>query len=233
MQTGRGPAGGRGRAPGRAVSQPAAGWPGSLRAGGALLLGLLISLAIFGAAPLLQDATVTRPRALPQPVDLYLPPPPPPPPPETQPEPPKPPPPEAVRPLAISQPRLQPVTIKAPIPQLALNPQITLGPAIAPPGPVRFQMSEVDSLPMATARIPPIYPYSAKRRGIQGQVAVRFLVDARGRVSHLRITSSQPPGIFDEAVMRALGRWRFRPGIKDGRPVDTWVSTTIKFKLER
>lgn len=206
---------------------------GSLRGGGALLLGMLVSLGIFAAAPLLQDPAVLKPLPRAQIVEVYLPPQAEPPPPETEPEPPKPPPPETAKPLAALQPHLRPVTLKIPALELALNPHLTLGPAIAPPGPGRFQMGEVDSLPLVTARIPPIYPYSAKRRGIEGRVDIRFLVDTQGRVRHLEVTASRPKGVFDDAVRRAVVRWRFRPGVKDGRPVETWVTTTIRFKLER
>lgn len=91
---------------------------------------------------------------------------------------------------------------------------------------------EEDQPPMVTAQIPPPYPFLARRRGIEGWVRVRFLVDRQGQVRELTIVKAQPPGVFEDTVRRTLPRWRFRPGVKDGRPVDTWVETVIRFKLE-
>ena len=40
-----------------------------------------------------------------------------------------------------------------------------------------------------------------------------------------------PEGIFDEAARRSVIRWKFRPGIKSGMPVNTWVEMDIEFEL--
>jgi protein TonB len=90
----------------------------------------------------------------------------------------------------------------------------------------------VDRAPVVTSRVPPTYPYRARRRGIEGAVTVRFLVDRRGEVQGLTIVDSRPPGVFDQAVRDTVTRWRFRPGLKDGEAVETWVQTTIRFRLE-
>ena len=201
----------------------------------ALVGGLVLNLAVLCAAPLLRDSTGHRAPYDRPPVPLFLPapkPPPPPPPEEPpEPEPPKPLPKlQALKPLAPARPR---PAAQVPSLGLQLNTGLASGPALGPPGPLRLEMGQVDRAPLATVRIPPIYPYQARRRGVEGWVAVRFLVDTQGRVRHLQITRAQPPGVFESAVRRALAQWRFRPGVKDGRPVETWVSTTIRFRLDQ
>jgi len=57
-------------------------------------------------------------------------------------------------------------------------------------------------------------------------------VDAAGRVSRVTILESNPPGIFDESVLKALPSWKFTPGELGGKAVNTWVSTVIEFDLE-
>ncbi len=208
--------------------------PGRGRITLALMGGLALNLAVLGAAPLLRNRALPPPLRESHPLSLFLPAPkPPPPPPEEEKEP------EPPRPVKNLEP-LKPMPLNSPrpaarLPSLGLNltPGLVGGPALSPPGPLRLEMGQVDRIPMATARIPPMYPYQARRRGVEGWVAVRFLVDTRGRVSHLAVTASQPPGVFDSAVRRALSQWRFRPGIKDGRPVETWVRTTIRFRLDQ
>lgn len=95
----------------------------------------------------------------------------------------------------------------------------------------RFGINEVDQKPVSVATFKPHYPYSARRRGIEGHVTVQFLVDQEGGVREIRIVEAQPPGIFDGTVKRTVPKWRFKPGKKDGKPVDTWVELTIRFDL--
>ncbi|WP_373497926.1 energy transducer TonB, partial [Desulfococcus sp.] len=95
-----------------------------------------------------------------------------------------------------------------------------------------YAMDQVDTVPSVVGQPRPAYPYRARRRNIEGWVKIRFLVDRNGRVHDLTILSSSPKDVFDAAVREAVPRWRFRAGIKSGRPVDVWVETTIQFKLD-
>ena len=95
-----------------------------------------------------------------------------------------------------------------------------------------FETSQVDRQPRVIRQVPPIYPFSARRRGISGEVVVRFLVDREGRVDRLAFVKAEPPGVFEESVRQAVSRWRFTPGLYQGRPVPTWVVLPIKFRLE-
>jgi len=117
---------------------------------------------------------------------------------------------------------------KAPVPRAVARPPV-------PPKPVntkaRFGMDEVDQKPVSIAVLKPYYPFSARRRGIEGYVTVRFLVDRMGKARELTILDAKPPGVFDRAVQKTVPRWRFKPGKKAGRPVDTWVRMTIRFEL--
>ena len=96
---------------------------------------------------------------------------------------------------------------------------------------VRFNSDEVDKQPQGIATMQPLYPYRAKRLGIEGKVHIRFLVDRSGKISLLKILKSSPAGEFDKAVKKTVQRWKFKPAMKDGRTVETWVETTILFKL--
>ena len=104
-------------------------------------------------------------------------------------------------------------------------------------GPVRgdfvFNATDLDTPPTEVVRTIPVYPYKARQRNIEGAVEVKFLVGADGRVSDVQILSSQPAGLFDDAVRKAVPQWKFRPGVLDGRTVPSWVVTTVKFTLSR
>ncbi|NNF99446.1 MAG: energy transducer TonB [Desulfobacteraceae bacterium] len=97
---------------------------------------------------------------------------------------------------------------------------------------IEFELSEVDNPPRVTRRVPAMYPFSAKRRGIKGKVLIRCLVGIDGIARKHRIISSEPEGVFDEAALSALERWRFKPGILGGEPVPTWVRVPFVFELK-
>jgi len=67
-------------------------------------------------------------------------------------------------------------------------------------------------------RVEPFYPDEAMRSGFEGVVTVEFTVDETGRVVDPEIRASIPGGVFDNAVLRAVGRWRYEPATIDGVP---------------
>lgn len=76
-------------------------------------------------------------------------------------------------------------------------------------------------------RVEPQYPIRALQQGIQGSVTLSFTVQTDGSVSDPRVMSAKPRrGIFDDAAMRAVLRWKFKP---IGAPQQTQV--TLVFNL--
>lgn len=146
------------------------------------------------------------------------------------------PPPEVLPRLSQQVPKPRQLKLEMPDLSFEINPKLDMGMAVAPPEPEPvmdfFDQGEVDQLPMTVFRMKPLYPFRAKRLGIEGSVSVKFLVDAAGRVSRVTILESNPPGIFDESVLKALPSWKFTPGELGGNAVNTWVSTVIQFDLE-
>ncbi len=59
----------------------------------------------------------------------------------------------------------------------------------------------------------PEYPRSAIRAGIdKGRVLARVNIDEKGNVTSVNIVSSEPRrGVFDQAVIDALMKWKFKP----------------------
>jgi len=102
------------------------------------------------------------------------------------------------------------------------------------PGPVDmvFGESQLDKPPMPTHKVAPIYPFRAKRLGISGSVTVKFLVEKDGSIRDMEIVGSTPPGVFDRAVLDAVGRWTFNPGEITGEKVRVRVTKIIHFNLK-
>ncbi len=93
--------------------------------------------------------------------------------------------------------------------------------------------ADIDNAIVPRVHMPPVYPFQAKRRGIEGWVRVRFLVNTHGEVEDISILESSPRGVFDQSVLSALPRWKFAPGTIQGVAVKTRVETTIRFELEK
>ena len=91
----------------------------------------------------------------------------------------------------------------------------------------------VDEEAMPVFRIPPIYPQRAAKRGIEGWVEIEFTITALGTVKNARVIAASPEGIFDQAALRAISRWKFKPKVLDEKAVERFgVRQRINFQLE-
>jgi protein TonB len=78
----------------------------------------------------------------------------------------------------------------------------------------------------------PVYPLVALRNRIEGWVEVDFTVTESGVVRDVEIVAAEPRGVFDAAASAAVGQWRFRPRVVNGRPVPQRSSVTLRFNVE-
>lgn len=80
-------------------------------------------------------------------------------------------------------------------------------------------------------RVPPAYPAEARRKKVEGWVRVEMTVLEDGTVAEAKVKSAEPHGVFDEAALAAVARWKFRPATENGKPVRRRVGQTLKFEL--
>ncbi len=97
-------------------------------------------------------------------------------------------------------------------------------------GPGAMNIAEGDYLPIV--RVAPVYPARALSRGLEGYVDLSFTVTTAGTVRDpivLHSTSS----LFERAAIRAVLKFKYKPRVVDGVPVDVPnVKTRITFKIE-
>lgn len=80
----------------------------------------------------------------------------------------------------------------------------------------------------------PPYPPEAQSKGTEGWVRFKFTVAADGSPKDVVILESNPRRIFDRAARRAIIRWKFKPKVVDGKPVDQPnMQYKMEFKLEK
>lgn len=72
-----------------------------------------------------------------------------------------------------------------------------------------------------------IYPPEAKAKGIEGTAVVKISVDETGSVDKTEVVSGDP--ILAASCADALKQWRFKPYIKNGKPVRVAASLPCNF----
>ncbi len=88
-----------------------------------------------------------------------------------------------------------------------------------------------DILPLV--RVPPQYPRRAEAAGIEGYVDIEFTISKTGSVINPVVIDAKPSGIFNRAALRAIQKWKYKPKIEDGQPVERYgVQVRITFELE-
>jgi len=97
-------------------------------------------------------------------------------------------------------------------------------------GPGGMNIAEGDYLPIV--RVAPVYPARALSRGIEGYVDLSFTVTTTGTVRDPAVLFSTS-SLFDRAAIRAVLKFKYKPRVVDGVPVDVPnVKTRITFQIE-
>lgn len=91
-------------------------------------------------------------------------------------------------------------------------------------------ISTVDTKPVRLSSPRPQYTEEARANSIQGTVLLRVQVDVDGTVSAVRVVRGLPNGLNEQAIDVAR-HTKFKPAMKDGKPVAYWVGLEISFNL--
>jgi periplasmic protein TonB len=108
------------------------------------------------------------------------------------------------------------------------------GPSYGPDegiGPGVFRLGTLGvSAPIPIYKVEPEYSEEARKAKFQGTVEISIVIDERGMPTNIRIL--RPLGLgLDQKAVEAVSKWRFRPGMKDGRPVAVVAKVDVSFRL--
>ncbi len=81
-----------------------------------------------------------------------------------------------------------------------------------------------------TRNVRPNYPPGAMHAGIQGAVLLVGTITTDGVLADYRVIHSIPA--LDDQAIEAIQQWRFKPAIKDGKPVPMIATLEVTFKLK-
>jgi protein TonB len=77
-------------------------------------------------------------------------------------------------------------------------------------------------------RVTPKYPKEAMKKHIRGTVRMEILVDRDGRVIETNVLSGD--ALLARAATQALRKWRYRPILLNGKPVQVLTEVNINFE---
>lgn len=93
-----------------------------------------------------------------------------------------------------------------------------------------FRVGGGVSAPELLFKVDPEYSEPARKAKFQGTVVLNLVVQRDGSVRDIRIVQSLGLGL-DEKALEAVKQWRFRPGLKNGQPVDVSAIIEVTFRL--
>ena len=79
--------------------------------------------------------------------------------------------------------------------------------------------------------VEPRYPSIAKRKGIELDVLVRFVINEDGRVTDIEFEDKNRVSYFRNAIRSAMNKWRFLPATVNNRPIESQMAKIFSFSL--
>ncbi len=86
------------------------------------------------------------------------------------------------------------------------------------------------SAPTLVFKVEPEYSEEARKAKFQGTVVLYVVVDEKGNPRDLKVVRALGLGL-DQKAIEAVQKWRFKPGLKDGKPVPVAAQIEVNFRL--
>jgi TonB family protein len=83
----------------------------------------------------------------------------------------------------------------------------------------------------ALKTVQPNYPNKALNNKMEGWVDVEFTVAESGKLKDVSVRATSIPGVFEDAAVKAVSQWRYKPVLRDGKPVPVRSQIRVRFAL--
>jgi protein TonB len=77
-------------------------------------------------------------------------------------------------------------------------------------------------------RVQPVYPYAARRKGVEGAVVIMVSVNTDGTVGSVRVLSGNTQ--LTPSAIEAVKQWHYEPYYASGQPVVFQTQVTVRFQ---
>jgi protein TonB len=102
-------------------------------------------------------------------------------------------------------------------------------PSVRPAPQTRARVSQGVMDGLLIGRVIPEYPPIAKEAGIEGTVILQATISVSGTIENLHVVSG--PEMLRRAALDAVSRWRYRPYLLNGEPVEVETTVNVRFTL--
>ena len=79
--------------------------------------------------------------------------------------------------------------------------------------------------------VTPVYPQAAKAAGIQGTVILHAIIGMDGTPLSLRVMNGDIDPELTRSAVEAVSKWRYRPTLLNGEPIEVDTTIMVNFKL--
>jgi periplasmic protein TonB len=113
---------------------------------------------------------------------------------------------------------------------LSSTPSATAVPKlVTPAAPKRVRVSQGVTEGRLIHKVEPQYPALARSARIQGQVVLAAIISKSGEIQNLVLVSGHP--LLAPTAIEAVKKWRYRPYLLNGEPVEVETTITVNFEL--
>jgi protein TonB len=102
-------------------------------------------------------------------------------------------------------------------------------PVVRPEPQTRARVSQGVMEGFLAGKVLPEYPPIARNAGIEGTVVLQATISKTGTIENLRVVSG--PIMLQQSAINAVSRWRYRPYLLNGEPVEVETTVNVRFTL--
>jgi periplasmic protein TonB len=96
--------------------------------------------------------------------------------------------------------------------------------------PQRIRVSSGVQAGLLLNKVQPVYPPIAKAARVQGKVILQAQISKNGTIEGLKVISGHP--MLTQSALDAVSRWRYKPYILNGEPVEVDTQVEVTFTLQ-
>jgi TonB family protein len=139
------------------------------------------------------------------------------------------------RQIGVSKPEFTPVPTRTPVPE-RMHVGLVFNRKLYPEA--RLWNSSDDTVykvgngttqPAVVFKVDPEYPEEARKAKVSGTVALSVIVGQDGKARSIHVVKSLGVGL-DEKAIEAVKKWKFKPGMKGGQPVNVRATIEVNFR---
>jgi TonB family protein len=103
--------------------------------------------------------------------------------------------------------------------------------ALSTAPPLRIRQGENATAASIVRQDRPHYPEEARKAHIQGNVILHAIIGTDGAIKNLELVSGDP--LLAKAAVEAVKKWRYRPTLLNGKPIEVDTTVTITFQFNQ